>query len=120
MPTPNEAPKMMTPEDLVNQLFNGVFMQNPTDPQLAARQVISFLMNALLYALTSSKNDPIVFLAEALADVIMMVTNGDEISRKGLLKHVSDLFAGAANSSSPAEGSSAPSIAGTPPMAGKP
>jgi hypothetical protein len=102
MPTPNEA-KMLTPDGLVNQLFDGAVMQNPTDPRLAARQVISFLANALLYALTSSKNDPVVFLTEALVDVIAATTAGDEAARKELLKYISDMLVSAANPAVPAD-----------------
>jgi len=97
MPTPSPSePKMLTPDGLVNQLFDGAWKQNPSDPKLAARQVVSFLTNALLYALTSSKNDPIVFLTEALVDVIAASTPGDDAARKELLLHISAMLASAA------------------------
>ena len=95
MPSPNE-PKMLTPDGLVNQLFDGALKQNPTDPRMAARQVISFLTNALLYALASSKSDPVVFLTEALVDVIGATNPGDAEARKEVLKHISGMLASAA------------------------
>ena len=102
MPTPDNT-KMLTPDGLTNQLFDGALKQNPTDARLAARQVISFLMNALMYALTSSKNDPIVFLTEALVDVIG-ASSEDDTARKEVLKHISDILAAAALQAPPAQG----------------
>jgi hypothetical protein len=95
MPTPNEAVKMLTPDGLTNQLFDGAWKQNPKDPQLAARQVIDFLASALLFALKSSKNDPVVFLTGALIDVIGF-TAEDENARKELLTHISGILTQAA------------------------
>ncbi len=100
MPSPSDNTKMLTPDGLTNQLFDGALKQNPTDPRLAARQVISFLMNALMYALTSSKHDPVVFLTEALVDVIGASTE-DDAARKEVLKHISNMLSAAAEQAPP-------------------
>jgi len=91
---PNEAAKMLTPEGLANQLFDGALAHNATDPRGAARQVITFLNDALLYAVFSAKEDPIVYLTEALVYLIS-ATSGDEAARKELLKHVGETIANA-------------------------
>lgn len=95
MSTPND-PKApgLTPDGLANQLFDVAFVQNPTDPRKAARQVIEFLGAALFYAVTSSKNDVIVFLTETLIYVVS-ASSADEASRKEMLKKVSDTIANA-------------------------
>lgn len=94
MTTPNDASKGLTPEGLVNQLFDVVLMQSKGDPHVAARQVIDFLGASLFYAITSSKNDVVVFLTDTLIRVIS-ASSADEIARKELLKHVGDTIANA-------------------------
>lgn len=95
MATPNDPkPPGLTPDGLANQLFDAAFVQNPTDPRKAARQVIEFLGAALFYAVTSSKNDVIVFLTETLIYVVS-ASSADEASRKEMLKKVSDTIANA-------------------------
>jgi len=56
MPTPNE-PKVLSPKELADQLFDAVLAQGKGDVQEAAGQVIFFLKEALLYALVSSARD---------------------------------------------------------------
>jgi hypothetical protein len=99
MTTPNDPSQPqqgLTPDGLVNQLFDVILMQNPTDPRLAARHVIEFLSGALFYAVTSNKGDVVVFLTETLSTVIT-AASPDEASRKEMLKHVGDMFLAAAN-----------------------
>jgi hypothetical protein len=71
---PNEATKQLTPPDLANQLFDAAIAQYPTDPREAARQVIIFLRETLVYAISSS-------------------TPNDLNARKGLLKSVAESIA---------------------------
>lgn len=95
MPTPNDSkPQALTPDGLANQLFDHAFVQNPTDPRKAAGQVIEFLGAALFYAVTSSKNDVIVFLTETLIYVVS-ASSADDASRKEMLKKVGDTIANA-------------------------
>lgn len=76
MPTPNDPnTKTLSPQGLANQLFDASLAQNMTDPREAARQVIVFLIEALVYAVSSSA--------------------GDEAARKALLKSVGDTIAAA-------------------------
>ena len=70
MPDPN-SPKPLSPEDLANQLFDAVFNQGSGDHREAARQVIVFLKEALVYAVTAT-------------------TRGDDGARNGLLKSVGE------------------------------
>jgi hypothetical protein len=91
---PNDANKL-TPDGLVNQLFDKVLMQNPAEPRQAARQVVDFLMASVLYALTSSKHDPVVFLTETLVNVVGAMSP-DEGPRKEMLKYISEMLAAAA------------------------
>lgn len=69
MTTPNE-PKALSPQDLANQLFDAALPQSKNDPREAARQVIIFLKEALVYAVSS--------------------TASDDVARKGLLKSVGE------------------------------
>lgn len=62
--------KALSPKDLANQLFDATFPLVKGDPREAARQVILFLKEALVYAVTSSV--------------------GDETARKALLKNVGE------------------------------
>lgn len=68
---PNQAPGL-TPEGLANQLFDVAISQamtmNQTDPREAARRVIIFLTEALVYAISA--------------------TAGDDTARKALLENV--------------------------------
>lgn len=68
---PNET-KQLTPTDLVNQLFDAAIVQYG-DPHAAARELVVFLTEALLYAISA--------------------TVGDETARKALLKSVGDSIA---------------------------
>ena len=68
----NEATKELTPTALANQLFDAALVQYK-DPREAARQIINFLSEALVYAVTASA--------------------GDENARKALLKTVGDRIA---------------------------
>ena len=70
----NEATKQLTPPDLANQLFDAAIGQYANDPREAARQVIVFLREALVYAIVSS-------------------TPNDVGARKGLLKSVAESIA---------------------------
>lgn len=73
--SPNEATtKQLTPPDLANQLFDAAIGQFQNDPREAARQVIVFLRETLVYAITSS-------------------TPNDLTARKGLLKSVAESIA---------------------------
>ena len=114
-PNPNEAVKMLTPDGLTNQLFDGAVKQNPKDMQLAARQVIDFLASALLFALKSSRNDPVVFLTGALIDVIGFTAEDDNV-RKELLLHISGILSQAAQQAVPPAPPTAPQQT---PVAGK-
>ncbi len=88
--------KGLTPDGLASQLFDVAFAQNPTDPRGAGRQVADFLGASLLYALRSSKSDMVVYLTEALLQVVA-ATSEDDAARKDVLKKLSDTFASAAN-----------------------
>lgn len=69
MSTPNE-PRALTPKELAGQLFDAVLPQLNGDHREAARQVIIFLKEALVYAVSA--------------------TAGDEAARRGLLKSVGE------------------------------
>ena len=100
MPNPNDPnAQMMTPQNLANQLFDKIAMQNPGKPQEVAGHVISFLATSLMYALSSAKTNPVVYLTETLISVIVATTSGDEAARKEQLKYISSILAGAAESS---------------------
>jgi hypothetical protein len=66
----NDPVKTMSPPDLANQLFDVAIGQYKNDPREAARQVINFLTEALVYAISSSA--------------------GDDVARKALLKSVGE------------------------------
>lgn len=66
---PNE-PKVLTSKELADQLFDAVLAQGKGDHREAARQVIIFLKEALVYAVASSSRD--------------------DVERKGLLKGVGE------------------------------
>ena len=95
---PNQA-QGLTPEGLANQLFDAAIAQalgqNMTDPREAGRRVVGFLTDSLFYALTSTKNDPVVFLTETLILMVSSSSGGDEAARKELLKHIGDTIANA-------------------------
>jgi hypothetical protein len=73
MTTPN-SPNELTPDGLANQLFDAAitqaFAQNQNDPREAARRVIIFLTEAIVYAISA--------------------TAGDDEARKALLKNVGE------------------------------
>lgn len=69
MPNINE-PKVLSPKELADQLFDAAFAQIKGDHREAARQVILFLKEALVYAVSA--------------------TAGDDVARKGLLKSVGE------------------------------
>ncbi len=77
MTTPPTDPssKSLTPDQLANQLFDAALAQYKSDPREGARQVIIFLTEALIYAISG--------------------TAGDEPARKALLKSVGDTIASA-------------------------
>jgi hypothetical protein len=116
--TPNQqGPNQgLTPQVLANQLFDAAvsqaLAQNMTDPREAGRWVARFLADALYYAITSTKDDPVVFLTETLIYVASSSCGGDEAARKELLKHIGDTIANAPPIPKPG--------AGGPPPAGKP
>jgi hypothetical protein len=115
--TPNNPnqPQGLTPEVLANQLFDAVLTQGAIkDPREGGRVVARFLADALYYAITSTKDDPIVFLTETLIFVASSATAGDEAGRKELLKHIGDTIANAPPLTA------APAAGGAPAPAGKP
>lgn len=67
---PNNPTKQLTPPDLANQLFDAALVQYKSDPREASRQIIIFLTEALVYAISS--------------------TAGDEAACKALLKSVGE------------------------------
>jgi hypothetical protein len=69
MSMPNE-PKVLSSKELADQLFDAALSQVNGDLREAARQVIIFLKDALVYAVSA--------------------TASDEASRKGLLKSVGE------------------------------
>lgn len=74
MTTSNEQKtQALSPDQLANQLFDAAIMQYKNDPREAARQVIVFLTEALIYAVSG--------------------TAGDDVARKALLKSVGDTIA---------------------------
>jgi len=67
---PNDPTKQLTPPDLANQLFDAALAQYQSDPREAARRVIIFLTEALVYTIS--------------------VTAGGDDARKALLKSVGE------------------------------
>jgi hypothetical protein len=67
---PNDPTKSLTPPGLANQLFDAALVQYKSDPREAAKQVIVFLTESLVYAIS--------------------VTAGDDVARKALLKSVGE------------------------------
>lgn len=113
MPNPNDPnAQMMTPQNLANQLFDKIAMQNPGKPQEVAGHVIGFLAASLMYAISSAKADPVAYLTETLLGVVMATTSGDEAARKEQLKTISSIFASVADPSpQPGAPASAPASA---------
>jgi hypothetical protein len=70
---PNEPMKQMTPADLANQLFDAVLPQYQSAPREGLRQVIVFLTETLVYAISQSTRD--------------------EEARRAMLKSVGELIA---------------------------
>lgn len=80
----------LTPDSLVNQLFDVALAQSTSkDPREIAQQVIDFLGAALVYALSSSKRDVVVFLTETLIAVVS-ASSADENTRKEMFKQVGE------------------------------
>jgi hypothetical protein len=69
MPNTNE-PKVLSPKDLADQLFDAALLQVKGNYREAAQQVTIFLKEALVYAVLASA--------------------GDEATRKGLLRSVGE------------------------------
>ena len=67
---PSDPTKALSPDGLTNQLFDAAIVQYKSDPREAARQVIIFLTEAIIYAVSS--------------------TAGDDVARKALLKSVGE------------------------------
>lgn len=67
--------QMLSPESLANQLFDAALAQFPASPREAAKHVITFLAEALVYAVSE--------------------TAGNEDLRKTSLKNVGDMIASA-------------------------
>jgi hypothetical protein len=80
MSTPNE-PKVLSPKELADQLFDAVLAQVNGDYREAARQVILFLKEALVYAVTA--------------------TGGDDAARKALLRSVGESIVALTNPQNP-------------------
>jgi len=59
---PNQAQQGLTPDGLANQLFDAAiaqaFAQNVSDPREAARRVIIFLTEAIVYAISAVSGKP--------------------------------------------------------------
>lgn len=71
MPTPNDPnTQELSPQSLANKLFDAALSQNMNNPREAARQAIVFMIEALVYAISS--------------------TAGSEAARKELLKSVGE------------------------------
>lgn len=114
MTNPNDPnAQMMTPQNLANQLFDKIAMQNAGKPQEVATHVIGFLANSLMYAISSAKADPVAYLTETLLGVVMATTSGDEASRKEQLKTISSIFASVAEQA-PQPGAPAPTSVAAP------
>ncbi len=101
-PTPTKTPSNpnqpqgLTPELLANQLFDAVMTQGAIkDPREIGRVTARFLADALYYAITSTKDDPIVFMTEVIIHLASAATAGDDAGRKELLKHIGDTITNA-------------------------
>lgn len=75
MPPNDPSTQALSPDQLANQLFDAALRQSMSDPREAARQVIVFLTESLIYAISG--------------------TAGDDTARKALLKSVGDTIASA-------------------------
>lgn len=53
----NEPTKQLTPADLANQLFDAALLQYQSAPREGLRQVIVFLTETLVYAISQSTKD---------------------------------------------------------------
>jgi len=108
MPASNDPnTKAVSPEQLVEQLFNLALIQYRNDIRETTNQVIDFLTKSLIYAVVQAKGDPIVFLTETLIRMVSS-SSADEASRKELLKNIADTFAAAA---APAAAAATPAAA---------
>lgn len=66
--------KDLSPQGLASQLFDAALLQYKNDPREAARQVIVFLKEALVYAISASA--------------------GDEVARRALFKNIGESIIG--------------------------
>jgi hypothetical protein len=66
----SDEPKVLSPKELADQLFDAAFAQVQGNHREAARQVIIFLKEALVYAVSA--------------------TAGDDMARKALLKSIGE------------------------------
>lgn len=80
-PPMSNEPKVLSSKELADQLFDAVLAQVNGDHREAARQVIYFLKEALVYAVSA--------------------TAGDDAARKGLLRSVGESIAGLAEPPTP-------------------
>lgn len=91
----SNEPKVLSPKELADQLFDGAFAQAQGKHREAAQQVISFLKEALVYAMSSMSGEDaaarqmIIFLKEALVYAVA-ATAGDDAAKKDLLKSVGE------------------------------
>ena len=98
-PTPNNPTQNqgLTPDGLVEQLFNVALAQSASkDPREISQQVIDFLGAALVYALNASKRDVVVYLTETLVYVVS-ASSADEAARKEMFKQVGETILAAGN-----------------------
>jgi hypothetical protein len=72
---PSDPTRALSPDGLANQLFDAAIVQYKNDPREAARQVIIFLTEAIIYA--------------------VVATAGDDVARKALLKSVGETITNA-------------------------
>jgi len=80
----NDSTKDWTPQALANQLFDAALLQYKNDPREAARQVIVFLGEALVYAISAA-------------------TAGDEAARGAMFKSVGESIVSAQSSTQASE-----------------
>jgi hypothetical protein len=55
--SPNDPTKSLRPVDLANQLFDAALLQYRSNPREAARQVIVFLSETIVYAVSATAGD---------------------------------------------------------------
>jgi hypothetical protein len=117
MTAPQNNVQTMSPQGLVEHLFNTAFMQNPREARQIATQVVEYLSQALshavdsakldpasyakvielvgrafFHAIVSAKYDPVAYMTEALISTVV-VTSEDDAARREVLKHISGILA---------------------------